>query len=178
MASPRDDDGREATCSPPLPDHSLTGLVSRTRWEHGIAASPPLPTRWVYSETRAVVILDLRRGDLVWSQKANHVIDFVLSSLCAGPQDGATVDGSPLLVHVTVALSAREGWPLRILVQGYRLRCGARDDGLCSLMHEQLSLALGEREEAPGWWKQVRRQLVAARRMHSERRGSGVALVL
>ena len=49
-----------------------------------------------------------------------------------------------LTVHLTVALCAREGWPLRVLVQGYRQICGESCQPLCALVHAQLSLALSE----------------------------------
>ena len=136
-----------------LTDHVTHGLVARTRWEHGIAAErPPLPARWVYSETRVVVILDLRRDDLVWSRRAIEVLDCVLASLGAGPAGDLQLLGEQLpslAVHVTVALSAREGWPLRVLIQGYRLRCGAPVDSLGRLVHEQLALALAEPAVTP-----------------------------
>ena len=128
--------------------HARSGLLTRTRWELGLATAARPPEllggdAWLYPEARVVVLVDLRRGSLVWSEHALHVLDCVLSSVGTGPSVGTPSAGAPTVVHVTVALGARQGWPLRVLVQGYCLRCGEPCDELRQLVHEQLRLALG-----------------------------------
>ena len=98
---------------------------------------------WLYSETRVVVLIDCRRNNLFWSPYLHATLESVLSSLAAGPDTPeATADFRPM-VHVTVALSAREGFPLRILIQGWRLLCGGPVEPLRRLLDEQICLALG-----------------------------------
>ena len=133
--------------------HGTSGLLTRTRWELGLptAASPPEllgGEAWLYPEARVVVLVDLRRGSLMWSEHALRVLDCVLSSVSTGPSVGSPSAGAPTVVHVTVALGARQGWPMRVLVQGYCLRCGDSCDELRQIVHEQLRLALGTNAKA------------------------------
>ena len=75
--------------------HARSGLLTRTRWELGLATAARPPEllggdAWLYPEARVVVLVDLRRGSLVWSEHALHVLDCVLSSVGTGPSVGAS----------------------------------------------------------------------------------------
>ena len=137
-------------------NHERHNLITRSRWEHELHPNGALPAGvpaahaarplWLYNETRAVVLIDLRRGSLFWSRQPHDVLDTVLAALAAGPPNADAA--AELTVHLTVALCAREGWPLRVLVQGYRQTCGESCKPLLALVHEQLRHALGEAEPA------------------------------
>ena len=130
-------------------NHERHNLITRSRWEHELHPNGALPAGvpaahaarplWLYNETRSVVLIDLRRGTLFWSRQPHEVLDTVLAAFAAGPPD---VDAAlKLTVHLTVVLCAREGWPLRVLLQGYRQTCGESCKPLQALVHEQLRLA-------------------------------------
>ena len=129
-----------------LASHAHAGSITRTRWElipsidadaSSLAATPQ---HWLYLETRCVLLIDLRRGSLVWSRQPHEMIDLVLTSLAAGPSSAPSKNR--LKVHITVALSGREGQQLRVLVHGYCHHCGESAEPLCELVREQLRLAL------------------------------------
>ena len=146
------DSTRDDTAILMIDDHRTCGIVPRTRWElFGLPAGAPSapPARWLYRESRIVVLLDLRRGSLMWSWQVHRVLECVLTSLAAGPVGAPQPAGlPPLTLHITVALGAREGWPMRVLVQGYRLRCGEPVFALREEVGEQLRLALSATEPA------------------------------
>ena len=124
-------------------DHRSLGPLTRTLWaleaqkrqaaaEVALPAPPPEAqlvsaplTRcagrigWLYAEHRVVVLIDARRHCLL--QQVGSRLETLLGSLAAGPRLG---DALQPTLHVSVALAARAGAPLRILLQGYRHRCG------------------------------------------------------
>ena len=103
------------------------GCLYRLRHELRVGATAS--TRWLYTETRCVVLLDARRSALIWSRQPHDALGGVLDALARGH----TSAPAALTVHVSVVLGAREGWPLRVLVQGYQLVCGQPAEPLRAL---------------------------------------------
>ena len=97
----------------------------------------------LHAETRLVILLDVRRAALLWSPQPHAALNAILASLGRAPTDVATAPGA-LASHVTVMIGSREGWPLRVLVQGYYQRCSSSVEPLRTLVHEQLRLALDD----------------------------------
>jgi len=142
-------------------DHRTLGPLDRALWLLGAqqrrAAGQPLPppppdarivsapreepssVGWLYQEHRVVVLIDARRHCLL--QQVGAQLDTLLESLAAGPRLDA-VAPEPTTLHVSVALAARAGAPLRVLLQGYRHRCGEPAAPLCATVREQLQLAV------------------------------------
>ena len=108
--------------APTLLSSHARGLPHRLRAEFGDA----LDRHWIYAQARCVVILDVRRSALLWSRQPHDALDCVLGALARG-HSAAGGAIAVTAVHVTVAIGAREGWPLRVLVQGYHQRCGEPD---------------------------------------------------
>ena len=145
-------------------DHSQCGLVQRTRFELTAPTQPLLPlppcTRrldtssvgagcpaggtqcWLYAESRVVVLIDVRRGNLLSAEWAlDSSIELLLESLASGPDIDETLCPT---MHITVALASREAFPLRVLVQGWRQRCGHSPRALRELVLAQLRQAADE----------------------------------
>ena len=140
---------------PSVDNHAERGLVARTRCELGVPStlkefavpsarhSFSSSSLWLYKETRVVILIDLRRGSIVWSRRILDVLDCVLQSLSSGPsQELVSESAQPPMIHISVVLTAREEWPLRVLVQGYCHRCGEPFGPLRDAVHEQLRVAL------------------------------------
>ena len=139
-------------------DHRSLGPLTRTLWaleaqkrqaaaEVALPAPPPEAqlvsaplTRcagrigWLYAEHRVVVLIDARRHCLL--QQVGSRLETLLGSLAAGPRLG---DALQPTLHVSVALAARAGAPLRILLQGYRHRCGDPAEPLVAAAQQQLA---------------------------------------
>ena len=144
-------------------DHRSLGPLTRTLWlldaqkrqaAAEVTLPPPPPeaqlvsaplTRcagrigWLYAEHRVVVLIDARRHCLL--QQVGSRLQTLLGSLAAGPRLG---DALQPTLHVSVALAARAGAPLRVLLQGYRHRCGDPAEPLCAAAQQQLRLAARE----------------------------------
>ena len=120
----------EVTLPPPPPEAQLVSAP---------LASSAGRIGWLYAEHRVVVLIDARRHCLL--QQVGSRLETLLGSLAAGPRLG---DALQPTLHVSVALAARAGAPLRVLLQGYRHRCGDPAEPLCAAAAQQLRLAARE----------------------------------
>ena len=80
--------------------HDTCGLLHRLRRELTIG-NEATALRWLYAETRCVVLIDVRHATLMWSRQPHEALDRVLGGLANGALVESTIDRSSTVVAIT-----------------------------------------------------------------------------